>query len=859
VIGLGTASDGGSRWGAAPESTGTALVGRDALIADVVAFIEGQGHKRVLTLLGPGGVGKTSLAEEAARRAERRVWEHPAAAGAAVRRDVAIAYLAELKAPDEERLHRIVLQALEITDQGVDRPLPVIADNLRRREQAGRRTLLVLDNCDHLLDDVVDLVERLLDEVPGLRVLLTSRETLELAKELVVAVPPLALEPSDGAADADYRKQSGGPLSDAERLLVQCLNDRDLWLTPEDDWESLRRLVAWTDGIPLVLIFVAVRLLGGMAPREVLENLDKGRLLHARAGGRRGRRQGLKTHHPSLTATMDDSWRWLTPQQAALAARISVFADGFTVGDVEAVCADPDPTAGPGGAVRVDRGEVADLVNDLIQKSLIKRHGPGKLGQLNPVREYAEARLVERGELESMRTRHARHFRDLARHYAETWYGPGEVELLRRANEQMANFLAAMDWCAEPAADQAGTGLEIVYHLARLRLPFFFARLGEWCDQFTRFLNLLPVEPTPERIGASASLGWIRLCQGLPEQAEIHLRHCRELAASADGPADDFPPLVFLEGAWLMEGTGTPDCITVLGRAVELLEHSGPEFRGDRGNFLLMWALGSGFWGDDATGTRIAQLCLDDAQAAGARWAISWAQWARGLAPLMHGRPVEAVRWFRAGLETQIELGERWGSTWGTEACSWALAAIAGRLAAGDAEDGARQVAEAAAVLMGGALAIQRDTHVNVIGLVPFRRERERAHATLTRLLGPRRFRECFDKGAAMPAAEVHRFALTAHIVGGDTLRQREERYANATWSTLTRRQQEIADLVSQGLTNQQVAGRVHSSRGAVEQQLTVIYRTLGVTDRTALTAWVRQLHDGTAPSNVPDGRSPGR
>ena len=161
--------------------------------------------------------------------------------------------------------------------------------------------------------------------------------------------------------------------------------------------------------------------------------------------------------------------------------------------------------------------------------------------------------------------------------------------------------------------------------------------------------------------------------------------------------------------------------------------------------------------------------------------------------------------------------------------------------------------------LMGGALAIQRDTHVNVIGLVPFRRERDRAHATLERVLGRERFRECFDKGAAMPAAEVHHLALTAHIVAGDTLRRREERYANASWSTLTPRQQKIADLVSQGLTNQQVAGKVHSSRGAVEQQLTVIYRTLGVTDRTALTEWIQRMHDGASTPAGSDGRSPGR
>ncbi|WP_025358800.1 helix-turn-helix transcriptional regulator [Kutzneria albida] len=173
-------------------------------------------------------------------------------------------------------------------------------------------------------------------------------------------------------------------------------------------------------------------------------------------------------------------------------------------------------------------------------------------------------------------------------------------------------------------------------------------------------------------------------------------------------------------------------------------------------------------------------------------------------------------------------------------------------------------MAEAAAILMRGALAIQRNTHVNVVGLVPFRRERDRAHATLERLLGPQCFRECFDKGAAIPAAEVLHFALTTHIVEGDTLRQREECYANATWSTLTQRQQEIADLVSQGLTNQQVAGRVHTSRGGVEQQLTIICRTQGVTDRTALTAWIKRVHADTSElantgATGPGERSPSR
>ncbi|WP_143532322.1 ATP-binding protein [Saccharothrix sp. ALI-22-I] len=837
--------------GSAGDAADGALIGRRELVAEVVDFLMGQTLDRVVTLFGTGGVGKTAVAEEAVRVAARQHQARLEAAG----RDpdpgyIAVASLADIEQQDEERLHCTVQEALRITNQGTDRPLTVIVNHLKRRGD----TLLVLDNCDDLLDEVADLVEDLLDDVPGLRVLATSRGSLNIGDERVVPVPPLSLAPGDCDCDDRCEDPRCGVASDAERLLVKRLNDGGLPLDSHYDWDSLGELVAWTDGLPLALELVAVRLIGGMAPRDVLERLDDGRLLNAEAGGRRRSRRGLARHHRKLEETINLSWRSVTPQHRRLLARISAFAGSVTFADIEAVCADGgNEVLAQGGTdgVTVPRSAVVDLVQDLIHQSLLERATPGRVAQLVPLRQYGRLRLIEDGEYEQVRTRHARYFRDLAKHYADTWFGPREVEILQQAFDQIDNFRAALDWCADPASGEHHTGLEILYHLARLRLPFFHALLGEWSDGFEKFLDLVPVAPTPERIGSTTLLGWIRLCQGQPDKAEVHLRQARELAAMTGQPADGIAPLVFLEGAWLMLAVGTPDCIDVLGRAVDLFGQLGPEYQGDRANFLLMRALGAGFWGDDDTGVRVAQTCLEDAERAGARWAISWAQWARGLAPLMHERPVEATKWFRAGLETQIELGEQWGSTWGSEACFWSLAAIAGKLAENTSAESARDVAVDAATLMGGALAIQHDTNVNVVGLAPFRRQRERARDTLTVLLNGE-FEPILAQGAAMPAAEVHRLALTAHIVAGDALLLNEQRYANATWSILTGRQQQITALVAEGLTNRQIARRLHVSESTVEQHLTSTYRALGVPDRWALVEWMRQLPVKQLPVQAP-------
>ncbi|MBB5957677.1 non-specific serine/threonine protein kinase [Saccharothrix tamanrassetensis] len=770
----------------------TELVGRDALVAETAERL--RRTSRMVTLAGPGGVGKTALALEVARECR----------DAEPDREVAVAHLGDATRPDE--LGREVVRALGIADQSCADPLDVLVDFLRDEER-----LLVLDNCEQLREAVGDLCAVLLEEAPGVRVLATSRQYLGIAGEHTVLVPPLSTrpdtdrratgEPDAGRTDAGW---TGSALSDAMRLLLRRAEAAGRRITADDDWDALGELVDWSSGLPLVLELVAVRLGGGMAPREILDRLDGGRLLATRT-------RRVRPHHRTLEQTLDWSYGLCSDEQQRLLARVSVFAGGFSLRTAEKVC------SGDG----IGEEEVMDLLADLVAQSLVMAGRDGRYHQLQPVREYGQRRLRALGEEQRLRDAHFGFFRGLAAELATTWYSADEVRLLKRGYDEMPNFRAALNHCAA-SPDRAGSGLALLHDLARLRLQFFFALLGEFRSLFRSLLALTPVEPTPERIGSSALLGWIMLCQGSQREAGVLLEHCRELV----GDRDDIAPVVLFEGAYAMLVDGDPRCIGLLRRAVELFGGMGPEFHGDRGNFKLIWALAAGFYGDEATGIAAAEDYLAEARAAGAQWAISWALWARGLAPLRHGAPVEAVTWFRAALELQIDLREQWGGTWSSEAIAWALAGVV------EQDEAASDVLETTAELLGAAVRMQKATGVAIAGLVPFRREREKAHAIVVARLGAARYQRAYDRGMAMANRDsVYALALSPEVD--------RRKASDATLVDLSPRQREIALLVSQGHPNHEIARRLHLSVSTVENHLTAIYAKVAVTNRVELGTWV--------------------
>lgn len=777
-------------------STLTSLFGRAEVLAEVQKLLR---RKRLVTLAGPGGVGKSRLAVEVGRQ----YGEHHNV-------PVAVAYLLNVT-PDA--LNREVVAALGIVDQSSRDPIDVLIDRLGHRE-----TLLVLDNCEHLLDPVGDLLATLLEEAPHLHVLTTSRGYLEVSGEHVYQVPPLELPDPDDACPSLADRSD-----DAMALLLDRAAAAGRAITADDDWDAVVRLARWSGGLPLVLELIAVRLGGGMSPRAILERLAGGKLL----GAQRSRR--VQPHHRTLQQTLEWSLELCSPGERRLWARISVFADGFDLEAAEKVC------SGDG----IDAYDVVDLLGGLVRWSIVISTPEGRYHQLPPQYEFGRRLLHELGEEDAVRRRHSHAYAELAADAAVRWPDRGEVAWLGRGIREWPNFRVALHHCAN-TPDMAETGLLITMNLARLRLCFFDAKLGEFCAWFELFLDLIPVAPTPARIGASAMLGWIRLCQGSQAQAAEQLAHCHDLVRALGGT--EVAPVRFLEGAYAalaqddsismqhaglapvpaIEDThGELESIHLLMRATELFAQAGEDYAGDRMMAQLICALAAGFAGDEETATRISEDCLADAAASGAEWMISWAQWTTGLAPLRYGSPDEAIDRFQCALATQIGLGDKWGTTWCAEAIAWALSML----------DSDFQMA--AAELLGGAITLQKDTGVAIAGLVPFGRERSIAVRTARNHLGEDRYREAYQRGTELTKEEVYQLALRPPAGS-----------SAATLDSLSPRRRQIAMLIAQGWENRQIADELNLALSTVENHVSDILRIGGFANRAQIAAWVsRQLN----------------
>ena len=348
----------------------TSFVGREREIAQIGELLE---RGRLVTLLGPGGAGKTRLAREAVAgwvdRVADGVWMVELAPVTS-EADIVPAVLGALG------LREAALREALVARDGLGRLLDVLAD---------REAIVVLDNCEHLIAGVAELADRLLAGCPKLRLVATSREALAISGESMVAVPPLAQTPAQELF--------------ADRAAAALPG----FVMDEHGEEICRRL----DGLPLALELAAARL-RSLPARELAERLDdRFRLLTG------GSRTALPRHR-TLRAVVDWSWDLLDEPERRLARRLAVFSAGATA---ESACA-------------VDGTDALDGLAALVERSLLQvvpDTSPTRYRMLETIREYGLEKLAEAGELEQTRTRHARHFAQLA--------ARAEPEL-RRADQQ---------------------------------------------------------------------------------------------------------------------------------------------------------------------------------------------------------------------------------------------------------------------------------------------------------------------------------------------------------------------------------------------------------------------------------------
>ncbi len=412
----------------------TSFVGRAGELSRVLSRLD---DARLITLAGPGGAGKTSLAVEAARAVS---WRFPDGS-----------WLVRLAAiSDADTLAQAVADALGLSIEGgtvTHRPTDVLIGHLARR-----RMLLVMDNCEHLLEPVASLIETILGRCAGVRVLATSREALAVQGEVQLPVAPLPVPPPDTPAPRvpDF-------------AAAQLFLDRARAVRPDvgDDADALAAvglICQRLDGIPLALELAAARV-ASLSTSELAERvLDRFGVLTSGSRTAEARQQTLRN-------TVDWSHDLLASSEQRLFRRLAVFRGGWTLDAAEAVAADEELPA----------AAVLDLLERLVMQSLVITHavaGHTRYRMLETLRQYAAERLGDAEEGEALAAAHAAHFLRLGERVEIGLRGPAQQHWLDVMREETANVRAALGWLIQAGdkVDEAlilAGSLGLYWHMGR--------------------------------------------------------------------------------------------------------------------------------------------------------------------------------------------------------------------------------------------------------------------------------------------------------------------------------------------------------------------------------------------------------
>lgn len=439
----------------------TSFVPREAEVDTAVDLLT---RGRLLTLTGPGGAGKTRLAIESTSALALRAPELIAHGG----------WFVELAPRAAADIPQALISALGLREHALFQARSTGAAAVPPMERAtafigDQPALLVLDNCEHLVADVVHLVESLLARCPRLRILATSRQPLGVSGEQLLAVPPLELPPEGTTAERAVGYSSVALF--AERAAAV----RPGFRVDEENVADVVRLTRELDGMPLALELAAARL-RSMTVAQMARRLgDRFRLL---TGGTRS----AMPRHRTLRAVVDWSWELLDEAERRLLRRLSIFAGGATLEAVEGVCADR------GAKGTVDGDDVWGVLFALVDKSLVVAEtpvgdeAPPRYRQLETVRAYAAERLRECGEEESYRDEHARYVRALWRESDPLLRGPGQRETMVRLDAEADHCGAALRWAIERG--DSALALDLIEYSQRYwALGGAWRRLNQWAEE----------------------------------------------------------------------------------------------------------------------------------------------------------------------------------------------------------------------------------------------------------------------------------------------------------------------------------------------------------------------------------------
>jgi predicted ATPase/DNA-binding CsgD family transcriptional regulator len=806
----------------------TRFIGRERETGDVKRLLA---ETRMLTLTGPGGSGKTRLAAAVAAQVldgyeDGVTW-------------VDLAAIA-----DESLVAQTVARALGVGEQAGRSMSEALADFLIER-----RLLLLLDNCEHLIAACARLVSGLLTVCPDLHLLATSREPLALAGERVYPVPALSLPSAGMFAGNEMTPDVLKALSGYEA--VALFLDRagtivpDFTLTPQNA-RAVAEICVRLDGMPLA-IELAVARVNVLTAAQIAARLDD-RFTFLKSD----RRDAIDDRHQTLQAAIDWSYDLLSPPEHLLLQRLSVFAGGCSLATAEAVC------AGDG----IDGEQLLGLISSLVNKSLVTaetlRRGEARYTLLETIRQYAAEKLRESGEGPTIRDRHLRCFLNLAEKTKPKLEGEYQQLWLNWLGDEVDNMRAALSWSLEDDATEAGERIKAGLRIVTALYQFWIVRDSreEALSWFRRLLAQAP-EDLPLVVHLNA-LVYASLMASFHDRNALQRKYADEAAAlgTAAGREDKQALASALAAqAFAVRKAGDPDgAFTLALRAIELLRELDDRYELGRTltifSFLAMSVgkydeaqamLDEGLPLLRATGNtyRIAMALnfqgdLWRCQREYAKAAIAYdesiallreIEAGRDLASVLHnqghaalhlGQVEQARDLFRESMAVHQEQHNEMGMA----ECLLGFAALAtaDRMPAA----GARLLAAAEAI--GGSQVTSEWAATRLAYEHYLQRTRDR--------LTEARFLEEQAVGQSLSLEQAVAYALETAVTGAAAVA------AGKKLDELTPRQREVAILVAQAKSNDEIAEELVVSRRTVETHVSHILGKLGFGSRAQIVRW---------------------
>lgn len=807
------AASGGSvaerrRWQLPADVSG--FVGRSDELARLSGLLAAS---RLVTVAGPGGVGKTRLALRAAA-------ETTAAGGSC---------LVELSGlTDPLLLADTIALRLGVPRADTASGLESLLTDLR-----ARKLLLILDTCEHLTAACAALAAAVLRETAEITILATSRQPLHVSGEEVLRLGPLPVPAADAvvtgnAAPADRTgvtgntglAGSGAPAEchrttagDAVDLFAQRAAAAVSGFTlSATDLPHVIRLCRRLDGIPLAIELAAVRV-RALPITELAARLDAG------FAAATGTRRGTVGRHQTLHAAIDWSYGLCNPAEQAAWRRLSVFAGTFDPAVARDVIAGAD----------LPPERAREVLTGLVDKSVLLQESAGRCRLLDTVREYGARSLADAGEDADYRQRHLSRYLDLSREFSHRLVADGQRERLNQLRAEHVNIRQALEYGLSGGARQGGDGSpERARGAARLAAALFpywtmsgsFREGIHWQDRvLARFRAA-----SAERASALANRALLATAAGAAEAVD----DADEAIAMAARLGD--------ERTHARAYLARQFALTTAGRYQEALEVA-------KQTRWRLEALGA----EHALRTLDMQLALTYVHSRNPEAALEHSQrllnglcpgerWLRGnayaLTALAHylqpGRRSECASAAGSALRATQEIGNLVGVGYALEVFAW-LAADAGRC-------------QRAGWLLGAAQAVWERTGGRLSGSAVLEGYHKRAAGIAERVLGTAKYTELHAAGATRPQAQIAALALAgADVLPESPGQQRDGEPGD--WlggEALTSRERQIAELVARGLSNREIAERLVISRRTVDAHVNHVFCKLGLSSRVQLTIWLR-------------------